>query len=180
MLLLVEKMNKTLEREDDMKMRNTATVGFACLFLLGACIVHAEQKGLGDDTGMARTDDQPSITRLSGEVTEVKVGPCEHTTGKAEIGFHLILQTEDGKKMNLHVGPADALKDVRDRISVGQTVGADVYRTPKMPADAYITKSLTLGEEVITIRDDNLRPVWAGQKSGKGKDRKRGKNRRAR
>jgi hypothetical protein len=77
------------------------------------------------------------------------------------------------------------LKEVRDRIFVGQLVGAEVYRTQEMPADAYIAKTLTLGEDVIPIRDDNLRPVWAGRPSGgrqgrgKSQDRKRGANRRA-
>lgn len=165
--------------------RTKMTIGTTCLLVLGACVAPAGQKGLGDATGIAQGTQKPAIVSLSGTVDKIKVGPCEHTTGKADIGFHLILQTEDGKKLNLHVGPADALKDVRDRISIGQSVGAKVYRTEAMPADAYITQTLTVGEEAIAIRDDDLRPVWAAgggdkQQRGKGQDRKRGAIRRAR
>jgi hypothetical protein len=126
------------------------------------------QKGMGDSTGIAQQAVKPAVTTLSGKVLEIKTGPCEKTTGKSRIGTHLIIQS-DGTELNIHLGPENAVDHVIDQLAIGSPVTFDVFRTEKMPENAYIAKSVTLGDKVIHLRDDNLRPSWAyGRGKGQG------------
>lgn len=70
------------------------------------------QKGMGDDTGIVRQGLTPSVTSISGELLEIKSGPCERTTGRARIGTHLIIQDKDGQELNIHLGPENAVDHV--------------------------------------------------------------------
>ncbi len=127
------------------------------------------QKGMGEDTGIVRQGLTPSVTSISGELQAVKSGPCERTTGRASIGTHLIIQDKDGQKLNIHLGPENAVDHVVEQLSLKQTLSVDVFHTEKMPANAYIAKSLSIDGKVIHLRDDNLRPIWAGSRgAGRG------------
>lgn len=149
-------------------------VALVFLLLVGASITCGAQKGLGDNTGIAREGENLQIFNVTGEVVEIKVGPCEQTTGRADLGFHLIIQLEDESVANLHLGPADALKKVRDTVSIGQRVSAKAFRSEKMPEDACIAKTITIGDEVFSIRDNYLRPIWAASRGmGGGRAGKR-------
>lgn len=119
------------------------------------------QKGMGDSTGIARQAVKPSVTTLSGKLLEIETGPCEKTTGRALIGAHLIIHSEDGQTLNLHLGPASAVDHVIDQLAVGQSMRVDAFRTEQLPENAYIVKSVILNDKVIHLRDDNLRPSWA-------------------
>jgi hypothetical protein len=145
------------------------------LFLLFSGFAVA-QKGMGDDTGIVRHGLTPPVTSISGELLEIETGPCERTTGRAKIGTHLIIQDKDGQKLNIHLGPENAVDDVVEQLSLKQTLFLDVFHTEKMPANAYIAKSLTIDGKVIHLRDDNLRPVWAGSRgAGRGQGMRQGR-----
>jgi len=128
------------------------------------------QKGMGESTGMAQQAAKPAVTTLSGEVLEIKTGPCEKTTGKSPVGTHLIVQS-DGTKLNIHLGPEKAVDHIVDQLAIGSSVTFDVFRTDNLPVNSYIAKSLTVDDKVIHLRDDNLRPSWA---YGRGKGQGRG------
>jgi hypothetical protein len=155
----------------------------ALLFLaLGLFSVTAEaQRGMNADTGVARQGAAIPIVTQSGRIEKVEVGPCANTTGRSLQGVHLLIQEADGQKINLHLGPADALADVVDRLAPGQSVTFDAFRTDLLPPAHFVAKSLTLGDEVIHLRDDNLRPSWAyggrGPGGGWGMDRGNGQGR---
>lgn len=139
----------------------------------------AAQKGMGDDTGIVRQGLTPPVTMISGELLEIKTGPCERTTGKAEIGTHLIIQGKGGQKLNVHLGPEYAVDHVVEQLSVKQTLSLEVFHTQRMPANAYIAKSLSIDDKVIHIRDDNLRPSWAGSRgTGRGQGMRQGRGNR--
>ncbi len=121
----------------------------------------AAQKGMGEATGMARQTVKPPIETMSGTIKDIKIGPCERTTGRSLEGAHLIVQATDGKTINLHLGPTGALEDVLDQLSVGQQISFEAFRTEAMPQDAYVAKSLKAGDTAFELRDDNLRPNWA-------------------
>jgi hypothetical protein len=76
------------------------------------------QKGMGDDTGIVRQGLTPPVSSISGKLLEIKSGPCEKTTGKANIGIHLIIQGSKGQKLNIHLGPKNAVDHVVDQLSL--------------------------------------------------------------
>ena len=93
------------------------------------------------------------------------------TRGRFRINevIRLIVQAENGKTINLHLGPAAALEDVLDQLSAGQQMTFEAFRTDAMPQDAYVAKSLKAGDTTFDLRDDNLRPNWAiAARGGRG------------
>ncbi len=136
-------------------------VALALLLVLLFPLPAAAQKGTGEPTGVARQAVKPPIETMSGTIKDIKVGPCERTTGRSLQGVHLIVQATDGKTINLHLGPAAALEDVLDQLSAGQQITFEAFRTDVMPQDAYVAKSLKAGDTAFGLRDDNLRPNWA-------------------
>ena len=116
---------------------------------------------MGEPTGVARQAVKPPIETMSGTIKDIKTDPCERTTGRSLEGVHLIVQEADGKTINLHLGPAAALEDVLDQLSAGQQIAFEAFRTDAMPQDAYVAKSLKIGDTAFELRDENLRPKWA-------------------
>jgi hypothetical protein len=137
------------------------SVAVALLLVLIFAVPAAAQKGMGEPAGVAGQAVKPPIETMSGTIKDVKIGPCERTTGRSLQGVHLIVQADTGKTINLHLGPEAALEDVVDQLSAGQQITFEAFRTDIMPADAYVAKSLKMGDTTVDLRDDNLRPKWA-------------------
>jgi hypothetical protein len=144
-------------------MRIGLTVILALAFTLGSALPSAEaQRGRGDPSGIAREAVQPDVVSLAGKVLKVETAPCEMTTGRSIFGTHFVMKTVEGKKLNIHLGPAAVVEFVAKQLKAGSKVKVEGFRTEKMPEAEYVAKSLTLGERTITLRDETLRPVWAG------------------
>ena len=79
------------------------------------------QRGVGDDAGIARQAVKPAVVSLSGKITSVETGPCMSTTGRAEVGTHVHLETPKGRALNIHLGP-QAEVDQNVLRCVGETV----------------------------------------------------------
>lgn len=126
------------------------------------------QKGMGEATGVARQAVKPPVIQITGILTDIKIGPCENTTGRSPMGVHLIVLDRSDNDLNLHLGPMGALDHVIEQLAVGQSLSAEAFRTERMPEDSYIAKSLMLEDKVIHLRDDNLRPSWAYGGPGRG------------
>ena len=137
------------------------SLAMALLLMLMFAVPTAAQKGMGEPTGVARQAVKPPIETMSGTIKDIKIGPCERTTGHSLEGVHLIVQADSGKTINLHLGPEAALEEVVDQLSAGQQITFEAFRTDIMPADAYVAKSLKMGDTTLDLRDDNLRPKWA-------------------
>ncbi len=138
------------------------------------------QKGTDEATGVAQQAAKPPVVAVSGKLLEIQTEPCEATAGRSPTGTHLILQSEDGAKLNIHLGPDTAVDHVVEQLVIGQTVTLEAFRTERLPDDAYIAKSILLDEKTIHLRDDNLRPSWAyarhkGQGQGQGMGQGRGR-----
>ena len=143
-------------------MRNVALVSLVSVALLGVASSTAyAQKGVGDSSGVASRAVKPEIISLTGRLIEIRTGLCESTTGKSPIGTHFILETPDGKKLNVHLGPAAAVADMVAKLTVGHEVAVKAFRTEKLKADHFVAQSITEGENRIELRDAELRPVWA-------------------
>jgi hypothetical protein len=140
-----------------------AFVAVATVVVLGTWLAGAaySQKGAGDATGVARQAEKPEIISLYGKLLEIKTGPCEATTGQSPIGTHLILETAEKEKVNVHLGPAAAVAETAAKLTVGQEIAVKAFRTDKLKDQQYVAISLTFDKTTITLRDDTLRPVWA-------------------
>jgi hypothetical protein len=125
------------------------------------------QKGTGEPTGMGQRADKPAIVSMSGIVKDNKIGPCKQTTGRSSEGAHLIIQSQE-KSINLHLGPSSDVGDVLKAATVGQQITFDGFRTDRMPPDAYVAKTVKTAGQTFTLRDDDLRPRWAGRGGGGG------------
>ena len=145
----------------------------ASCVLLTACSASRAlaQRGVGDETGVARRAEKPETVSLTGTITEVQSGPCKMTTGRATIGTHLLLSDSQEKTLNIHLGPQPAVAHIAEQLKVGEKVTVEGFRTEKMSDGHFVAKSLSLGDETMELRDDNLRPLWAG---GRGQRRGRG------
>ena len=147
-------------------MRHSRTVAIAAITLLAVAVPMAHaQKGVGDPTGVARQSVKPEIISLSGKIIEVKTGPCESTTGPSVSGTHLLLETVQKERLNVHLGPAEAVADTVASLSVGQKIAVKAFRTEKMKEKHYVAQTLTF-ETTVELRDAGLRPVWAGGNVG--------------
>jgi len=126
------------------------------------------QKGLGDTRGISRTNIQPEIENIEGILDQVKTGPCEHTTGKAITGTHLFIDTgELDQLINVHLGAAYAVESYVNELKPGQFVEIQAFRTEKMKPYEFIAKAITTNGKTLHLRDENLRPFWAGDQKGR-------------
>jgi hypothetical protein len=157
-------------------MKTASIVLSAALFGLAAMAAPAlAQKGTGEETGVARQGLKLPIEAMSGTIKDIKIGPCEKTTGRFKEGVHLIVQTPEARTINLHLGPSAALQNELKQLSAGKEISFEAFRTERMPKDAYIAKSIKADGKLFTLRNDNLRPVWArGRGGGRGHGMGRG------
>ena len=132
------------------------------------------QRGTGEQTGVARQATRPEVVEVTGTLEAINIGPCERTTGRAATGAHLVVATASGEKLNLHLGPADAVRDLLSSLVVGDAVVAKAFQTPKLGTDEYVAQSVEAGGKIVALRDATLRPEWAAG-AGYGRSGKQGK-----
>lgn len=151
--------------------------GLACCTLLGlTSLVSAEQKGLGDATGIVRTAERPEVVSLTGQLMKFDIHPCEMTTGVAPLGMHLWLKMTDGREINLHLGPSPAIERLLANVDEGSTLQVQAFRTEQMKENDYVAVSLNDENETVVLRDSKtLRPVWAGKQASQDRPKKRQK-----
>ena len=122
------------------------------------------QLGMGDSKGVVQQRLKPRLIRVSGTLQQIQTHPCENTTGKAELGTHLILKDEHGQELNIHLGPASELSETVKRLTVGTKLDLLGFRTDKMPPNQYIAKTLILPNYIIQLRDSDLHPYWSNNR----------------
>jgi hypothetical protein len=119
------------------------------------------QLGMGDRKGIVQQRLKPRLVRLSGTLQQIQTHPCESTTGKAELGTHLILEDKDGRELNIHLGPASEVSEIIKRLTLAAKLDLLGFRTDKMPSNHYVAKTLILPNHIIPLRDSDLRPCWS-------------------
>ncbi len=135
----------------------------AVLLMAGGALA---QRGTGEANGVARQGLNLPIVTVTGTVNEVKIGSCENTTGRSAVGAHLIVKAADNSVVNLHLGPSASVDDVLKAVKTGTAISADAFRTDRMPQNAYVVRTITVGNQAIQLRDSTLRPRWAGSGMG--------------
>lgn len=144
----------------------TKNIFFAMIFLSITSLGFA-QKGTGNQTGVARSNAAGDIEKLSGSIQEIIDEPCTNTTGRFSTGTHMLIQTGDERQsiINVHLGPAKMVADMKEKLNVDQTIEMTVFSTQDLPENHYIVKDLTAGGQTFELRDANLRPFWANSKN---------------
>ena len=144
-------------------MRYRLTLLMVATVLSGIVVPVAKaQRGVGEPVGVARQAVKPEIVTLVGTVAEVKTGPCENTTGRSPLGTHFLMEGTKGKILNIHLGPAALLEFVAGDLTEDMEITVEAFRTEKMKDGHYVAKSLSYGGRTVTLRDQTLRPIWAG------------------
>jgi len=150
-------------------MRSTLASLVVVALLAGALTPLAYgQKGMGDPTGVARQSPKPKLESFSGTVVAVETKRCEKTTGHALVGTHILLKTEQGENLNVHLGWADAVAETAKRLAAGKKVEVTAFRADKLPEGHYVAQTLKFDGKVVQLRDEDLRPEWAGGGAHRG------------
>jgi hypothetical protein len=142
--------------------RSLSTLAVPLVLLGLATSVAQAQRGTGQLSGVARQASEIDTVTLWGTVVKVESNPCESTTGRSPIGTHFFLKTGEDKTLNIHLGPAVQVEQVARGLPVGERVQVQAFRTQRMQADHYVAQWINVGDQTLRLRDDNLRPVWAG------------------
>lgn len=122
------------------------------------------QRGMGDAEGVARS--QEVVQKISGTavVQEVAVEECTQTTGRYPVGIHLLAENSDGESLNLHLGPEPVLRKITRQIEEGTEISFKAFRTTQLPENNFIVEVIGFNGKQLTLRDESLRPRWAGQR----------------
>ena len=126
------------------------------------------QRGMGDPIGVARQITKPELATFSGEIVAVESKPCEETSGHGRVGTHILVKTEKGENLNVHLGWADAVVETAKQLVAGKKVEVTAFRTAKLPEGHYVAQTLKFDGKTVQLRDENLRPEWAGGAGGRG------------
>jgi hypothetical protein len=138
----------------------TASIAAAASLLWAASAF--AQRGIGEPVGVAQQTVKPPAVEFTGTLAAIEIGPCKHTTGHAMVGAHVILTTSDQKRVNVHLGPAEVTKSFVNKLELGKPVTVVAFRTEKLPAEHYFAKKVVTDQATLVLRDDTLRPSWAG------------------
>jgi hypothetical protein len=115
---------------------------------------------------MAQRPEKPKIVSLDVKILTVETGPCEMTTGRSTLGTHVTAKNAKGKKLNVHLGPAEEVRFLARQLSPGTKVRVEAFRTQAMKKGHYVAKSLEFDSRKVELRDATLRPAWAGPPRG--------------
>jgi hypothetical protein len=144
--------------------RHQLIVLVSILIVLSWTAASPGQLGMGDSKGVAQQRLKPRLVRISGKLQHISTYPCENTTGKAELGTHLILKDKNGRELNIHLGPASEVSEIVKRLIVVNEFELIGFRTDKMPMNHYVAKTLILPNYIIHLRDSTLRPYWSSHR----------------
>ena len=151
-----------------MKTYASKAVLLAAASLLWSVSFADAQKGIGGHTGIAREPEKAEFATLKAVVTKVDTHPCENTTGPAPAGTHILARNKNSEELNIHLGPADKVREIAKQLAPGTRIKVRAFRTREMADHNYVAKTLTFGGKTVPLRDDRLRPFWAGDYSGRG------------
>ena len=78
-------------------------------------------------------------------------------------GTEFVLKTDTGSVL-VHVAPAAFLKEIEASFNKGDEVQVLGAKAPDSTDGEVLAREITVGTNVVTLRDDKGIPVWAGWK----------------
>ncbi len=123
--------------------------------------------GWGYKSQYQRMYNPQTVTTIKGVVEAVEqITPVKGMS----YGIHLKVKT-DAETLPVHLGPAWFIERQDIKIEKGDTIEVLGSKITYNNAPAIIAAQVTKGETVLTLRDNNGIPVWAGTGMGRGKGR---------
>lgn len=108
--------------------------------------------------------DPSKAETIAGKVTAVD----EFTSRRGvNTGMHLSLDA-DGKKIIVHLGPKTYLEQQPVKIAAGDNLELKGVRTTRRGQEVFVAAEVKKGGEVLKLRDETGRPLWAGTGAGAG------------
>ncbi|HTQ79051.1 MAG TPA: hypothetical protein VMM92_03580 [Thermoanaerobaculia bacterium] len=117
----------------------------------------AAAPGAGAGGGMPRYE-KASETTLKGPIEEVKMVD----TPSGVQGTRLILKQGD-KKIEVYAGPAPFFARAKITFTKGEMIEVTGSKVEIQGTPALLAKQISKGGQIIVLRDDAGRPVWARQ-----------------
>ena len=117
------------------------------------------QPGKGRGPGpAARQYNTNTVETVRGKVVSVEKTAPPQDRG---YGVHLVLKT-DKETIPVHLGPASYLEKQKPRIEGNDTVEVTGSRVTLNEKPAIVAAKVKKGTEVLALRDETGRPLWAG------------------
>lgn len=114
--------------------------------------------GWGPASQYCRTYNPATVESLSGEVINVE----KFVPGKGmSYGIHLTLKT-DRETISIHLGPSWYVENQDTKIGAGDKIEVKGSRITYAGKPAIIAAEIKKGDEILTLRDENGIPAWAG------------------
>ncbi len=115
--------------------------------------------GAGGPRGRgARVYDPKTVQTVVGDVVEVR----HVRRGRAGGGVHLVIRTEGGKTITVHLGPAWYVDAQRVRIAPKDHVAVTGSRVEIDGTEAVVAARVKKGGETLVLRDAAGIPAWRG------------------
>ncbi|MDI6800673.1 MAG: hypothetical protein QMD01_01255 [Thermodesulfovibrionales bacterium] len=114
--------------------------------------------GWGMGTPYQKTYNPATVTTITGTVESVdKITPMKGMY----YGIHITVKTEK-ETISVHLGPGWYIEGLDTKIEKGDKVDVKGSKVTMMGAPAIIAAEVKKGDSVLTLRDANGFPVWAG------------------
>jgi len=114
--------------------------------------------GWGPDSRYAGMYNPATVESLAGEVMNIeKIVPRKGMS----YGIHLTLKT-DKETISIHVGPAWYIENQDIKIEVGDSIEVKGSRITYAEKPAVIAAEIKKADRILTLRDENGFPAWAG------------------
>jgi hypothetical protein len=101
--------------------------------------------------------DPATEVKIKGDVVEIR-----EVAGQWE-GTHLVVKTSAGQVL-VHVGPSDFLKEMDMSFAVGDKVEVVGSKAPNTTEEEILAREITVGNNLLTLRDAKGIPIWADWK----------------
>jgi cytochrome c len=125
-----------------------------------ALAVQASSTMPAGQRGARRYKPADEIT-VKGTVKEVK----EYTSPRGRVGTHLMVQTEQGGILDVHLGPASFLKEKQCSFAAGDHVE---ITGAKAGSGVLLARQAVKDGKVLELRDASGVPMWAGRRGAMG------------
>jgi mono/diheme cytochrome c family protein len=114
-------------------------------------------RGWGAGSAYNRLYDVTTTQTLTGEITALDT--IVPMAGMA-LGIHATIRTDAGL-MSVHLGPAWFIQSLDTPLAVGDRVVVTGSKVTMRGAPALIAAQVTRGDDVLELRDETGRPLWA-------------------
>ena len=120
--------------------------------------------GMGQGKGMPMYDPDAEIM-IAATIEEVN----EQGGNMGMIGTHLVVKTDE-ETLDVHLGPSTYLADQGFVFNKGDQIEVTGSKVKQENATFLIAREVKKGDKLLTLRDEQGRPAWAGM-GGAGQGR---------